>query len=122
MSVSGDDTLSPDDPVDAVSGIGSSRAETLESEGYETVEDLQLADVGDLAQVLPSHVASDVKETVGDKVESVPTLAEARDRAREIPGAKAKVVKGPDGRQRGKVLRKEREQRIGGATMEIHKG
>lgn len=122
MSTSGDESLSPGDSVDAVDGIGSSRSETLESEGYETVEDLQLADVSELASHLPSHVAQDVKELVGDKVENVPTAAEAKDKAREIPGAKAKVVKGPDGRQQGKVLRKVREERLGGATMEIHKG
>lgn len=122
MSTPRDDTLSPDDPADAVSGIGESRVESLGIEGYETVEDLQLADVGELASVIPSHVASDVKGEVGDKVENVPTVAEAKAEAREIPGAKAKVVKGPDGRQRGKVLKKEREESLGGATMEIHKG
>lgn len=122
MSTSGDDTLSPGDSVDVVDGIGSSRRETLENEGYETVEDLQLANVTELANVLPSHVAQDVKEIVGETVESVPTIAEAKETAQNIPGAKAKNVKGPDGRQNAKVLRKVEERRLGGATMEIHKG
>lgn len=122
MSTADTDDLSPDDAVTAVDGIGPSRGETLSQAGYETVGDLQQSDVTDLLELLPDDVAVQVKETVGDRVGPLTTAAEARDVAQDIPGAKAKVVKGPDGKQRPKVLEKDQEHRVEGATVEIHKG
>lgn len=114
--------VSPDDPVDEVPGIGDARRDTLERNGFETVEDLQRADLSELLAHLPDDVARETKATVGDRVEPVTTAAEARERASKKPGAKAKVVKGPDGKQHPKVLEKDEEQQLAGATVEIHKG
>lgn len=115
------DGLSPEDELTEVTGIGPSRADTLRENSYQTVEDLQLADTSDLAQLLPGNVASDVKEQVGNKIQNVPNIAQAKKQAQETPGAKAKTVK-VDGQQRTKVLEKEQEQHLPGCTVEIRKG
>lgn len=115
-------SVSPDDSITSVDGIGPARGERLSDAGFETVRDLQLADLKDLLDVLPDHVARSVKETVGDEERSLPTATEARKKARKKPGAKAKVVKNSDGRQVPKVLDKVHEERLPGATMTVHKG
>lgn len=122
MSTDPSDDISPDNPVDDVPGIGKSRRESLEHNGIETVEDLQRTDLAELVSVLPDDVAQRAKGIVGDRVEVVTSASEARERAQGIPGAKAKVVKGPGGQQNPKVLEKVAEQQLDGATVEIHKG
>lgn len=114
--------VSPDDPVDVVPGIGEARRNDLEYHGIGTVADLQRTDLSELLTYLPDDVARRAKDTVGEHVEVVTTAAEARERASKKPGAKAKVVKGPDGKQRPKVLDKVEEQQLAGATVEIHQG
>lgn len=116
------DSVSPDDPVTSVDGIGEKRGETLTNAGFETVSDLQRADLRDLLRMLPDHVASQIKDSVGNVEENVPTATQARKRARQTPGAKAKVVKNADGKQVPKVLEKVHEERTPGATMTVHKG
>lgn len=126
MSAS-DSEVAPDADVETVDGIGPSRGETLRANGYETVADLQDTSLGELTQILPSNVAQSVKSQVGDGApadvsERLTTAAQAREEAQKIAGAKAKTVKGPDGKQRPKVLRKVDESHEDGATVEIHKG
>lgn len=115
------DEISPDDPVDTVDGVGSVRRDDLEDAGYETVRDLQESDVSDLTVVVPDDVARSIKDQVGDRITNYPNVSEAKDKARKIPGAKAKIVR-QGGTQQAKVLRKQKEEHVGGATVEIHKG
>ena len=115
------DDISPADGVEAVAGIGPARSEDLKDAGYETVEDLQDATIAELSKVIPANVAKDTKDVVGDKVENVPDIAQAKEEAQKQPGAKAKLVR-QDGKQVPKVLRRVQSQNLGGAHMEIHKG
>lgn len=113
--------IGPSDGVENVSGIGGSRGQTLRENGYRTVEDLQGASLQDLDTVLPSNVARSVKETVGNAAKPVTSIAQAKEEAQKKAGAKAKMVR-VNGRQQAKVLEKEFEQHVAGATIEIHKG
>lgn len=122
-----DSELSPDAGVETVDGVGPSRGETLRENGYETVSDLQSVGMNELMQLLPSNVAQSVKSQAGtgppaEVAQRLTTAAQAREQAQKTPGAIAKVVKGPDGKQRPKVLRKISERHEAGATIEIHKG
>lgn len=114
--------VDPDADVESITGIGPKRGETLRENGYGTVEDLQEADVAELTSVLNGSVARSIKQRVGNMVERLTTAAQAREQAQKIPGAKAKTVKGPGGKQNPKVLRKVAERHEDGATVEIHKG
>lgn len=120
MSASETD-IQPSDDVEVVDGIGPSRGETLRQNGYETVRDLQEASVEELSQFIPGNVAQSIKQLVGDRRRNIPQVAEAKSKARQIPGAIAKTVR-VDGRQVSKVLEKESEIHTSGATIEIHKG
>lgn len=117
-----DGEISPDEPVDVVNGVGESRRETLESEGYESVADLQSADVAELSAFVRTDVARKIKDQVGDRITNAPDVSTAKERARQIPGAKAKVVSDGNGHKQAKVLEKVAEEHVGGATLEIHKG
>lgn len=121
MSVD-EDGVDPDADVETVSGIGPARGETLRENGYNSVRDLQEAETGELTNALNADVARSVKEQVGNVVQRLTTAAQAREAAQDIPGARAKTVKGPDGKQHPKVLRKVGESHEDGATVEIHKG
>lgn len=114
--------VSPDDPPSEVNGIGDARREDLADAGYESVRDLQVADTDELTGVLPADVARSVKAQVGQSVRPLTTASEARDKAQDIPGAMAKVVKDPSGNPRPKVLEKVDERHEPGATVQIHKG
>lgn len=121
MAAANDD-LKPGDKPSAIEGIGPSYEETLVEAGYKTVGHVQRASVEELAEHIPMHVVRDVKDRVGSDVGPVTSIADAKSRAQQTPGAVAKVVRGPDGKQNAKVLHKESEQHLDGATVEIHKG
>ena len=122
MSAVPNEDISPDDDTSVVDGVGPARAETLADAGIETVRDLQNASDSELLSLLPADVARSVQNQVGNVVEPLTTAAEARDRAQQIPGAKHTVVRGNDGKQHPKVLRKVAESHEPGASIEIHKG
>ena len=113
--------LPPDAATSEVDGIGPERSKDLEAAGYETIKDLQHARIAELADILPSHVAQEVKDKVGNKPSPVTTTAEAKERAQDIPGAKAKIIR-QNGSPVGKVLNKTDEHNLPGATLTIRKG
>lgn len=116
------DTIEPDDPVDVVPGVGPARREDLEAEGYATVEDLQQAGVDELAGIVPANVARQIKDRVGDRASNPPSVAEAKSKAQNKPGAKAKGIKRGDGSQEVRVLEKVEDKRVSGAHMTVRKG
>lgn len=113
--------ISPSDSPEAISGIGTAYTTRLEQAGYTDVQDLQNATVTELADVIPTDVAQEAKETVGDGPKTVTSAAEAKELAQKTPGAIAKIVR-VNGRQVPKVLEKVSEKHEAGATVEIHKG
>lgn len=64
-----DEEAAPEEPVELtdISGVGESKAETLQDAGIETVEDVRAADQGDLADVegIGNALAARIKADVG---------------------------------------------------------
>lgn len=116
------DTIEPDDAVESVEGVGPARGEDLREAGLTRVEHLQMAPVDELTEVVRPDVARRVKDQVGDSAEPVTSIAEAKDRAQDIPGAKAKGVKKSDGKQEARVLEKVKDERAPGAHITVRKG
>lgn len=115
-------TLEPDDPVGVVNGVGEARSEDLVAAGYATVEDLQRADLDELAGVVRPNVARQIKEQVGDRAGRATSIAEAKGEAQKIPGAKAKGLRLADGSQEARVLKKVQDKSTPGAHMTVRKG
>lgn len=109
------------DNLQSVDGIGPSRSDSLKEAGYDTTEDIRKASITELSEVVPTPVARDIKDAVAVP-ERLTNISEAKDRAQDIPGAKARVVKGPDGKQHPVVMRKQEDIQVEGANIEIHKG
>lgn len=116
------DTIEPDDAVETVEGVGPARGEDLREAGFARVEHLQKASVDELTEVVRPDVARQVKDLVGDTTEPITSVAEAKDRAQDIPGAKAKGVKKSDGKQEARVLEKVADQRAPGAHITVRQG
>lgn len=112
----------PERDLTEIDGIGPARSDTFKSAGYETISDLKGASVSELAEIVPEHVAIDIKNQVGEIHINRPNAAQAAEQAEEMPeDAIVKTVR-VNGRQRSKALRKIKEQNKGGATMEVYKG
>lgn len=115
-------TIEPDDPVDVVNGVGEAWSKDLAAAGYATVEDLQRADLDELAGVVRPNVARQIKEQVGNRAGKATSIAEAKGRAQQIPGAKAKGLKLSDGTQEARVLELVEDKSMPGAHMTVRKG
>lgn len=121
---SGRERVSTSAKPSELDGVGRKYSQRLENAGYTQVQDLRgvsaetLMDKAGLPEELAESVVDQVRVPPGQAVSS---LAQARSEAKGLNDAEVKTVK-IGGRQRHKVMRKEREVNLAGATVTIRKG
>jgi hypothetical protein len=126
-----DDTGKPDDAgspsvsakVSDLDGVGRSYGKRLANAGYPRVQEIRNSGVDAETLADESGIPRETAESIIEQVSLSPaekqsTLADARDRASDQPGARVKTIR-QDGNKVHKVLQKEREERLPGATVEI---